>query len=457
FLSEKSGDTNLTGQENTPFAGLAISLNGADSAANQTSPDQVQPHPNTLTQPIFRYPDGEIGGLLAGHCEPFRMVQLGFGLEGVSGAANRAALMERSLDALLAPRVEVDMRWLPSGIDDFVLPGQSFVYTVTLQNLSERLTDTLNISIPANEWQATILTPTLTLGPCNAGQTVITVDVPLDVADDVTYFTRVTAVSHNNPQVQQTLPIKHKTPGQILLVDDDRFYNREQDYKNGLDSLNLSYDVWETGWNQTGQGSPPLEFLQAYEFILWFTGYDWFQPITTNEAEDLHTYLSDGGRLFLSSQDMLYYHENSPLVNDFFGLLSYQETVTPTQVYLPPAQGLPLNFPPYQNFSDGLIARPDSQPWMWNNRGTLSGVANQVTLDNGKLGKVVFWSLPLETLPQAAHAPALEAVLGQLGDLGGSTFEVDRRVGEIGTPRTFTITLQNDLYAPDNNVIVTIS
>ena len=72
----------LNGLPNSPFAGLSWTLNGVGSANNQTYPDYARPHAASLTQPILEYTSGEIGGLAAGHCQPFRIVYFGFGVRG---------------------------------------------------------------------------------------------------------------------------------------------------------------------------------------------------------------------------------------------------------------------------------------------------------------------------------------------------------------------------------------
>ena len=60
--------------------------------------------------------------------------------------------------------------------------------------------------------------------------------------------------------------------------------------------------------------------------------------------------------------------------------------------------------------------------------------------------RTIFWAMPLETLPPADGVSAISRIAGWLGDLGDSTFHVDRRVGPA-TERTYTLTLRNQPYA----------
>ena len=107
----------------------------------------------------------------------------------------------------------------------------------------------------------------------------------------------------------------------ILFVDDDNGMNNrggdvmddpdvDQVYTADLDALGVDYDVYRvTG--VLGEG-PDLATLQEYVVVIWATGEsyngDSAAPLTLtlNDQANLAEYLEDGGRLFLSSQDVLY-------------------------------------------------------------------------------------------------------------------------------------------------------
>ena len=447
----------IAGAADTSYAGIWLTLNGPDSAQNQRITDITAPLPESLTRPAFYYEDGQAAGLQAGDCRPFRLSYLGFGLEGVSDGADRAAILDRSLAYFAAPRRQFGARFSPENVDDFALPGQRLVYTVTLRNLSETLTDTFTIGSVNSGWNSSVTTRTLTLGPCQTGETVVTIDAPANAAKDDRHTTRVTAVSQTNPAVSADLVLRHKIPGRILFVDDDRFYNEEPRLLAALDGMGLSYDVWETGWNRSGRGSPPADFLAAYDIIIWYTGYDWFAPVTPAENEGLTQFLAQGGRLFLTSQDFLYYNYETPLARKYLGILDYRESFTPTVVLggnnpavSPQLAGPnPLDFGVYQNHGDGVIPAPGSRPFLWSGQDIPLGAA---TADGWR---AVFLGVPLETLDDGALPVAMNDAVGWIGDLGDSTFAVDRRVGPAGQARTYTITLRNAAAAPANQVWLT--
>jgi uncharacterized repeat protein (TIGR01451 family) len=455
----------ITGAVDTLFAGLTIHLNGGDSAQNQISPDYSLPQTGALTDPIFLYGNGLAGGLQTSQCKPFRVVYLGFGLEGVSDGADRAAIIDRTMAYFAQPPVEQGIRWKANDIDDYALLGQQLVYTVSVQNLSESLTDTFDFQLSGQTWAASVITPSVTLGPCEVGTTVLQLTVPSNLPRDTVHSMVMTAVARNNPTTSAPLNLRHKIPGHILFVDDDRWYDNEGILMATLDAMNLSYDVWETGWRGTTaqRGSPSAEFLQYYDFIIWYTGYDWYRPITNDENQALYEYMEQGGRLFLTSQDYLDYHWRQPLAQNYLGFLTYRESITPTQVYagfdtlLPSelAGPVPLHYKPYQNFSDGVLPASGAHPILWGDQGYAAGLANAGQTAANKDWRVVFWSFPFETMTTTAYAPAMNSIMGWLSDLGDSTFAVDQRVGAAGATRKYTITVQNVASGASNHVWLT--
>lgn len=454
WLSDSLPEAALSGVPGTPFAGAAYTLNGPESAANQVAPDQVVPLLNSLTQPVIRYPDGSAAGLLSSRCDPFRLLYLGFGLEGVTGRTGRAQLMAAVLETLLGPEEERAAVWQTAPASDFVVGGEQRAYTATLRNLSRTLTQTFQLEAVGGDWPRSILTPTLTLAPCAAGRTVLSIDIPAELPRDTYHTIHWTAApSNGEPTV---LTVSHKSPGSVLLVDDDRFVHTENVYEAALVRLGIAYDLWETGWPGDLRGSPPSRLLRAYDLIVWFTGYDWFEPLTREEVTALTEFLEGGGRLFLSSQDVLYRHHDTPLARDFLGVAAYQESITPTigsfdersgaPVEL--KRGLPLQYGTYQNFSDGIAPAANATPYLWHNQGSAAGTAVSGTGATGRPWRAVFWALPFESLPVAQQTAAMATVLGQLSDVGDTTFTVDRRTGPANEPRVYSLTVVNSGAQP---------
>ncbi|MDX1414575.1 MAG: S8 family serine peptidase, partial [Candidatus Promineifilaceae bacterium] len=261
------------GAEGTAFSQLDLTLNGMDSAANQLSPDLVNPRRGSFTRPVFLHEDGAGLGLQAGFCEPYNLIQLGFGLEGVNGRVQRAVLMDRALETLQAPPAESGVRWLPEKQHEIVVPGENIQIDLEVQNLSEIITDTFDLFIGSNPiGTGSLITKTVTLGPCAKGQTSLLLSSTNELANDQLHNLRVSAVSRSHPQTKAIFDLQLKTPGQILLVDDDRFFDARAAYQSALDDLNLEHDIWETKKEDGTQKSPSPTLLNAYDFVIWYTG-----------------------------------------------------------------------------------------------------------------------------------------------------------------------------------------
>jgi len=257
----------------------------------------------------------------------------------------------------------------------------------------------------------------------------------------------LTARSSLSPTLAQTAVLTSKAPAPILLVDDDRWYDQEAKYEAALASGGFSYDYWhtESAKDEAPEGSPPPDVLQRYPVIAWFTSYDWYAPVTADEQAALAAYLDGGGRLFLSSQDFLYYNHDAPFSRDYLGVVAHTEDVTPTL-----ARGVPenpigdrlgpysLNYP-FRNWSDAVVPAPGTAvPFRDQERRPIA-LARQ----KGDY-KAVFFSFPFETLPEAGRAEVMNRVIGWLSWPGGSAFSADRGAASGGDTLTYTIALRNN-------------
>ncbi|KPL05248.1 MAG: hypothetical protein AMJ73_01700, partial [candidate division Zixibacteria bacterium SM1_73] len=93
----------------------------------------------------------------------------------------------------------------------------------------------------------------------------------------------------------------------VLLVDDDDGESYETFFVSALNALEISHDVWDYDL----LGSPSVAVLDSYKAVVWTTGDDYGLPgspstLTAEDQAALQAYLDDGGRLFCSSQDLLY-------------------------------------------------------------------------------------------------------------------------------------------------------
>jgi len=71
-------------------------------------------------------------------------------------------------------------------------------------------------------------------------------------------------------------------------------------YTDALAANEVSFGYWDL----TDDPELPTSYLTAHKNVVWFTGNSYPAPITPYVA-DLKTFLDNGGRLFMSGQDIL--------------------------------------------------------------------------------------------------------------------------------------------------------
>lgn len=441
YLGTPTAPYTLTGVSGSPYAGTHFTLNGDDSAENQFVPALVSPRTGSYTRPLLTYQDnsaGSSGALQAGWCDQHRIIFLGFGLEGAGPAEVRSELLQRALNYFEAPPVDRALKLEPSQINEVVFPGETLTVTFNLHNMSEVQTSTVRFDYDS-QWPAQLSDDSLQLGPCQQKLVTLTLQVPADIGPNARQEIELTARADYG--AASGASIVASAPAPLLLVADYRWYDETAAYRTALHEQGIAFDVWDNN----ERGSPEFERLSAYETVIWYTGYDWFQPLTDDEIDRLEAYLRQGGRLFLSSQDYLYYHRYHNFTRDYLGVLDYQEAITITSVLGGDnalagdgIEPLTLGYDLYRNFGDSLAPATTSATYLWNNRGFASGVATQ-----GAPWRTVFWGVPFELLPEHSHTQLLGSVLSWLGDLGDSTVAVTPRVAPASTSRQYTVTIRN--------------
>jgi M6 family metalloprotease-like protein len=88
----------------------------------------------------------------------------------------------------------------------------------------------------------------------------------------------------------------------ILLVDDDsgtgKYSNYDNYYTSALDSLQQLYTLWD----RKNEGDTAFSFSN-YKVLIWYTGDHRTSVFSHADVESLISFLDNGGRLFLTSQD----------------------------------------------------------------------------------------------------------------------------------------------------------
>jgi uncharacterized repeat protein (TIGR01451 family) len=450
FVDDNASSRVLRAVEGDLFAGTTITIAGPGGADNQDYPDVVSVADPDAAAPILTYQGGGCGGVRVGTCLDYRVVYLPFGFEAISDRARRQDVMQRSLDWLIAPPPRAELELLPGSQLGIGAPGSLVTHTVRVRQLGwSEISDRVGLELDGGSWRTEMSHQSLTLAPCVSSTVMISVTVPITASTDLRDVVTLTARSSLSPTMAVSTSLVTKAPAPVLLVDDDRWYDQQMTYGHAAEDAGLAYDLWPGMLPIAGPHppGPPLQTLELYPVVVWWTGYDWYAPLTAGEIGALEAYLEGGGRLFLSSQDFLYYHDDKPFSRDYLGVLTYTEDITPTQVGGVAenlvGEGLEtwsLDFPTgYKNWSDGLTPAPGTGV-PFRDQGQRAVALTHRADEHAAL----FLAFPFEALPAAKQSTVMERVVGWLSWMGLSTFEVDPRSVTAGDTVTYTIALRND-------------
>jgi uncharacterized repeat protein (TIGR01451 family) len=402
----------------------------------------------------------DLAGLHIGLCVPYRALYLSFGFEGINSRIDRQAVMERSLDWLLQTQPAYSMELTPATEQEVGNFGDTVSHTIRLRNTGTN-NDTYTLSVGnGSPYNWPIAPATLSPVALNSCQVyTVTLDVQVAVADTwhISDTFTVTAGSTSEPALIETVTRTTKTPAPVLLVDDDRWYSFAQEYKDALAANNIPYDYWYVpkSWSGSVPPSPLLNVLQMYPMVVWYTAYDWFQPLTTEEEDRLAAYLDGGGRLFFSSQDYIYNlpdGEPSPFAQTYLGVLDHIEDYTSTTTTgwpdSPVGNGLgpyPLTFPNgYNNWTDAITPTAIARAATVGQNTQINSVTHIGVGPGGDYWHTNFLAYGPEVMSDTHRARLLQRSLGWLSWLGGSIVTPSVTATIDGTTVTYTATVIND-------------
>lgn len=133
-----------------------------------------------------------------------------------------------------------------------------------------------------------------------------------------TYSIKVRAFAHDAKQIDNVkidggevaLDVALDHLPDILLYDNDGGKAYEAFYKAALTALNKPFTYLD------GSKEVDAETLSAYPIIIYFTGDDYSETISTAMQEKLRAFVASGGHLLVSGQDVAYDLKNSPFLAD---------------------------------------------------------------------------------------------------------------------------------------------
>jgi hypothetical protein len=110
----------------------------------------------------------------------------------------------------------------------------------------------------------------------------------------------------------------------VLLVDDDEGTSYDTFFVSALNSSGILHDVWR----YDSLGSPSDSVLGMYQAVVWTTGDDFGSlgnpsTLTPEDQTNSQAYLENGGKLFLSSQDLLYDNDLNDFIVNYLHVLGH--------------------------------------------------------------------------------------------------------------------------------------
>jgi hypothetical protein len=476
YAAKNLNAVQVDGLPNTPLAGMTLPFT---NATERFVPDVVQVLRPNNAQLIGAYSNevnGNSGaGVWSDRCVKHRSAYYAFGLESLS-LADRAEVIRKTLDAFAAPRPQHGVS-LASANASFTSaaigqPGQMVTHVVLLRNTGDGgITQTFSLQARPNRWPIHLSQSSVTLAPCASARITVTVDIPFTAGHNDSDAIELTAITNAAPAFRAVLTMTSKTPASILLIDDDRFINRESDYMNALAAQSNAFDVWSTQWGFSNTNSPPLTFLKQYPVVIWQNAYDWYDPINPIEQETMQQYLDAGGRLFYTSQAALSYTGLSPLVRNYFGVGDIDFDDVTSNVL--GASGTPLGdgpfgstllpFPYNWNLSSAVQPTPGTQVILRGDSGQPFGLMREepaVSLRSRPVWRTVFAPFAFEAMEPTHMQDVMNRIVGWLSPLGRSTINADTSTVAPGQQAHVTVTLRADeviVRAPGTRHAATVS
>jgi len=174
--------------------------------------DEVAPADGYATSIIAYEGDGS-GGLRADVCDPspYRVVYLSFGYEGTGPRPGYAAVLDRAIQWLVAPRPLRETSLTPKAQSRVGESGTSIQYSERVVNNGQAV-GAYNISLSGNAWPTAILDPetmnpvarTEEISPCGWQDLLVQVDIPSSAAVGEMDTVTVRATMTDDPSVSST-------------------------------------------------------------------------------------------------------------------------------------------------------------------------------------------------------------------------------------------------------------
>jgi hypothetical protein len=244
-------------------------------------------------------------------------------------------------------------------------PGETCSVIATLKNEGSTNSQQIQATLVSNDPYVTVTSsissyPDLAAGNSGVNLTPYQIDISgsCPVGHTASFILQIQAAGSYSAVDTFQVNIGQKP---ILFVDDDGGGSYESYFISALDSTGLSYDVW----TYATLGTPSDSLLSLYQAVVWTTGPDYGtisspKTLTATDQARLTTYLDNGGKFFLSSQDLLLDNNPNTFITNYLHVAGHTDDVGETSVEgisgdtISDGMAFGLN-PPFYNFSDYIV------------------------------------------------------------------------------------------------------
>ncbi|KPJ65382.1 hypothetical protein AMJ44_10300 [candidate division WOR-1 bacterium DG_54_3] len=320
--------------------------------------------------------------------------------------------------------------------DGEVDPGETCDLTVVLRNLGNEEATQVSGDLSSSDPYVTITTSSSDypdIPPGGTGSSVIpyrfTVEPDCSLGHVATFVLQISAAGPYSATDSFDITIGKKP---VILVDDDDGESYDTFFVSALNSLEIPHDVWEVDL----LGSPSEAVLNSYKAVVWTTGDDVGyignpSTLTPEDQANLQAYLEDGGRLFLSSQDLLYDNAPNDFIINYLHVAGHTDDAGINSVagvagdVISNGMNISLSYP-FDNLSDYIVPGLDATG-IFHRTGKTSPSSREgrlalPNLQSGSSGKtdycalrypatgttgyqLVFFAFPFEAIPQSGADP----------------------------------------------------
>ncbi|MFH1336952.1 MAG: M14 family zinc carboxypeptidase [Candidatus Zixiibacteriota bacterium] len=317
-------------------------------------------------------------------------------------------------------------------------PGETCSVVVTLKNEGSTNSQQVQATLLSNDPYVTVtsstsLYPDLTAGDSGTNLTPYQIDISgtCPVGHTASFIIQIQAAGSYSAADTFQVNIGQKP---ILFVDDDGGGSYETYFLSALDSTGLSYEIW----TYATQGTPSDSMLSLYQAVVWTTGPDYGtisspKTLTATDQARLITYLDNGGKLFLSSQDLLLDNNPTTFITNYLHVAGHTDDTGETSVAglsgdtISGGMAFGLN-PPFYNFSDYLVpgtgavgifsatgigstalpregVQPDDYPLLAGSKDSVNYCALRYPEIASSAYQVVFLAFAFEGVPSSGTSP----------------------------------------------------